>query len=172
MITPTQRVPVWRFVPWIAGAALLVAAAVAMRLTSEMRWSAGDFALFAVMLAGLCGAFELAVRLSGQWTYRLAATMAAGAAFLMVWANLAVGLVGSDDNPANLTFFGVLAIGTAGAVLARFRARGMARTMLAMAVAQALAALVEPRGFVLLFTAVYIVVWLAAGWLFRRAAQA
>ena len=44
-------------------------------------------------------------------------------------------------------------------------------TLLAMAVAQALAALVEPHGFVLLFTAVYLALWLSAAFLFGRAAR-
>ena len=34
---------------------------------------------------------------------------------------------GSEDNPANLQFGGVLLVGLLGAVLARFRAPGMAR---------------------------------------------
>lgn len=41
--------------------------------------------------------------------------------------NGAVGIVGSEDNPANLMYGGVLAVGIVGAVIARFRAEGMAR---------------------------------------------
>jgi hypothetical protein len=59
------------------------------------------------------------------------------AAFLLIWANGAVGLIGSEDNDLNMVYFGVLAVGLIGAVVARFRPRGMALAMAAMAIAQA-----------------------------------
>lgn len=172
MSVQVAAVPAWRLMPWVAALVLLIAPAVAMRLTNEIQWGGADFALFAAMLVAVCGAFELSVRLSGRWSYRAASLIATTAAAMMVWANLAVGIVGSEDNQGNLAFFAVLAVGTAGALLARFRAAGMARTMLAMAAAQLLAALVEPRGMVLVFTAVYLSIWLSAAFLFGRAARA
>ena len=59
--------------------------------------------------------------------YRFAVGMALAAAFLLVWMNLAVGVIGSEDNPANLMYFGVLAIGFLGAIIAELRPQGMAR---------------------------------------------
>ncbi len=50
--------------------------------------------------------------------YRFAVGVALAAAFLLVWMNLAVGLIGSEDNPANLMYFGVLAVGFIGAIIA------------------------------------------------------
>jgi len=71
--------------------------------------------------------------------FRLAAGMALVAAFLIVWMNLAAGLMGiEDDDPANLLYVGVLGIGATGALIARFRPRGLARAMFATALAQAL----------------------------------
>jgi hypothetical protein len=52
--------------------------------------------------------------------YRAAVGVAIAAAFILVWMNLAVGIIGSEDNPANLMYGGVLAIGIIGAVIARF----------------------------------------------------
>ena len=49
----------------------------------------------------------------------LAVAVAVGAAFLMTWANLAVGIIGNEGNPAHLMFFGVVAIGLCGAAVAR-----------------------------------------------------
>ena len=70
--------------------------------------------------------------------YRIAVGMALAAAFLLVWINLAVGVIGSEDNPANLLYGGVLAVGLIGVLIARFRPHGMARALFATAIAQAL----------------------------------
>jgi hypothetical protein len=70
--------------------------------------------------------------------YRTALGLAIATALFLGWVNLAVGVIGSEDNPANLMYWGVLAIGTVGALIARFRPRGMARALFATALAQAL----------------------------------
>jgi hypothetical protein len=49
-----------------------------------------------------------------------------------------VGIIGKDGDPANLMYFGVLAVGILGALIARFQALGMARALLTTALAQAL----------------------------------
>jgi hypothetical protein len=43
------------------------------------------------------------------------------AAFILIWMNLAVGIIGSEDNPANLMYGGVLAVAIVGAFMVRFR---------------------------------------------------
>ncbi len=70
--------------------------------------------------------------------YRAAVGVAFVTAFLLAWTNLAVGVIGSEDNPANLMYVGVLAVGIFGAIVARFRPHGMARALFATALAQAL----------------------------------
>src|SRR3954454_16025342 len=69
--------------------------------------------------------------MSRDWSYRGAALLALVGMFLTIWANLAVGIVGSEDNPANIGFFAALLVGIAGSAVARFRAKGMALAMLA-----------------------------------------
>jgi hypothetical protein len=54
----------------------------------------------------------------------------------------AVGIIGSEDNNANSMYFGVLAVGIIGAIIARFRPHGMARALFATALAQALVAVI------------------------------
>jgi hypothetical protein len=49
--------------------------------------------------------------------------------------NLAVGIIGSEDNPANLMYGGVLAVGIIGAIIARFEPHGMARALVATTLA-------------------------------------
>jgi hypothetical protein len=107
--------------------------------------------------------------------------LAVVASFLLIWINLAVGIIGSEDNPANLMYAGVLAIAIGGAMIARFRAGGMARALLATAIAQALVAaiaivggLVPPYNTtqqILVLNGFFVVLWLLSAWLFRRAAR-
>lgn len=162
----------WRVAAWSAAALLLLLPLVAMQFTDEVNWSAADFVVFGAMLAGAGGAFELAARMTRNTAYRAAVGVALAAAFLLVWANGAVGIIGSEDNPANLMFGGVLAVGLIGATVARFRPRGMARALVATALAQALVAVVAAvagMGYIFVATAFFGALWLASAWLFRRA---
>jgi predicted lysophospholipase L1 biosynthesis ABC-type transport system permease subunit len=72
--------------------------------------------------------------------YRFAVGVALAAALLLVWINLAVGIIGEPNELANLMYIGVLAVGIIGAIVTRFRPHGMARALLATALAQALVA--------------------------------
>lgn len=170
-VRPSNRlsVPMW------GGAALLLALpAVAMRFTKEVNWTLSDFVVFGAMLLVACGSYELAARTSGSRAYRAAAGVAVGAAFFLVWVNLAVGIFGNEGNRANLLFFAVLLMGIAGAVVARFRAEGMARALRVMAVAQGLVAVIGLcagwfRGALL--TAFFVGIWLLSAHLFRKAAR-
>lgn len=70
--------------------------------------------------------------------YRSAIGVALAAALLLVWMIPAVGVLGAEGDPADLMYLGVLATGIGGALLARFQPRGMARALVATALAQAL----------------------------------
>ncbi len=155
----------WRMIGWGTAAALL-----ALPYAAGAPWTLSDY-IFAAMLFGLAGlAFELAVR-KGSGTYRAASAVALAAAFLTVWANGAVGMIGSEDNPYNLWFGGALAVALAGAIAARFEARGMAWAMAAAGIAQAAAGgfglTMDFRGG--LFSMAFAGLWLIAAALFRRA---
>ena len=91
--------------------------------------------VFGLMLAAAGGCMELAARMTPNRAYRAGAALAVLAGFLMLWANAAVGIIGNENNPANLLFIGILAVGAFGALLARGRPRGM---MLAMGCIQSL----------------------------------
>src|SRR5215217_2235907 len=109
-----------------------------MQFTDEVAWDETDFAVMGAMLFSACGAYELAARMTGNVAYRAAVGVAVVTAFILVWINLAVGIIGSEDNPANLMYGGVLAVAILGAVIGRFRSQGMARALAATALAQAL----------------------------------
>ena len=163
----------WRALAWGGAAALILLPLVAMQFTREVNWGPGDFGLAIALVGAVGGTFELAVRASRSWTYRAGIGVALAAVFLLVWINLAVGIIGSEENPANLMYFGVVAIAGAGAALARFRAEALARAMVATAIAQAgvfAVALIAGFGFTGPVTIVFCGLWLLSAWLLRRAA--
>jgi hypothetical protein len=168
-----QRSP-WRVALWIGAAAALIAPALAMRFVDGMAWGPADFAAFAVMLALACGAIEFAMRTNEDRTYRVGMMLAVATAFLLLWANLAVGIVGNEDHPANRMFDATLAFGALGALVSRLRARGMARTMMAMACAQAAVAAIVPLagwGQVFVICGCLAGIWLLCAWMFDVAAK-
>ena len=163
----------WRMAGWGAAVALLAVPFVAMRFTDEVRWTGSDF-IFAGILFGTVGlVIELAVRRSSDWAYRGGAIAAVFAAFLIVWANGAVGMIGNEDNPYNLLFGLPILIALLGSIAARFRARGMSLAMLGAAavhVAVALGGLgQDTRGVV--FSLLLSSFWLAAAACLRGAAK-
>lgn len=74
---------------------LLLAPLVAMQFTREVTWTGFDFAAAAALLIGTALLFELALRILHTRRARIAAgTMLAGG-LLLVWLELAVGIVGA-----------------------------------------------------------------------------
>lgn len=117
-----------------AGVAWLIP--LVAKLLVDIPWTTFDFVAWGVMLLVAAGVCEVGLRLSGALAYRAGVVVAAGTSFLIVWSNLAVGIIGDENNPLNQIFFAVIAVGIVGAFLARFRAKGMALAMLVTAIAQ------------------------------------
>jgi len=115
--------------------ALLSIPLIAMQFSSEVNWSAGDFILMGALLFSIGMLVMLALRSAAHIAYRAGMLGAIGATFLMIWANLAVGLIGSGPNAGNLMYGVVIVVGIVGTYLSRFTAVGMERTMFAMALA-------------------------------------
>jgi hypothetical protein len=96
--------------------------------------------------------------------------------------NFAVGIIGTEDNPANLMFAGVPAVAIVGAAIARFQPLGMACALVATALAQALVAVITliaglgstgPSwpGDILFLTRFFAALWVGSALLFRKAAR-
>lgn len=160
----------------LAVAAILMLPLFAMQVTSEVSWDLLDFMVAGALLFGTGLAFELATRKTNQLIYRLAMGATLLTALFLVWSNLAVGIIGSEDNPINLLYFGVLAVAAIGALVGRLRPDGMARALGATALTQVIvtliALLVEPNPEVLeilMVNGFFIVLWLGSAWLFLRA---
>jgi hypothetical protein len=172
----------WRIAPWVIAALIMLLPLVAMQFTDEVVWDEIDFAVIGAMLFCACGACELAARMTGTVAYRAAVGVAVVAAFILIWINLAVGIIGSEDTMANLMFGGVLAVGILGAVIVRFQPHGMTRALAATALAQALVcviALIAGLGStganwpwaIVFLTGFFAALWLVSAWLFRKAAR-
>jgi len=131
----------WRMAGWTAGAFMLLLALVAKQFIGEVSW-VDNLAQTGALLIGVGIAVELASRKTGQAAYRAAVGLALGSALLLGWVNGAVGIIGSEDNEANLMYGGVIVVGAIGAVIARFKPEGMARALFATALAQTLVAVI------------------------------
>ena len=173
--------------PSIAGLALATGAVLlipltAMQFTEEVAWTLSDFIVAGILLFGTGLTYLSVTRKAGDSAYRIAVGFALFTGLFLVWANLAVGIVGSEDNPANLIYFGVIALGIIGALMARFRPQGMALTMFAMALAQAVTAVIvlaggfyqSPPGSVIHIMGIngfFGILFVVSALLFRYAAQ-
>lgn len=162
-----------RLLMWGVLFALWLVPLIAKQFTDEVQWTTFDHIAWAVML-GVPGALvDLASRLTGNWAYRFGVIIALGTAFVITWANLAVGIVGNENNPINLIFFGVILVALIGAPLVGFKAARMRWVMFATAAAQVLSGLValQAEAFVLVFCGVATALWLTSATLFGRAAR-
>ena len=161
---------------------ILLIPLVAMQVTDEVDWDETDFTVAGALMLGTGLTYMLAVRKSVNVAYRLAVGVALAAAFLLVGINLAVGIIGAEDNPANMMYFGVLAVGFFGAIIARFKPRGMAYALFATALTHALVvvivliigmhlALYSSVGKILGPNGFFLLLWIGSAWLFRKAAR-
>lgn len=78
----------------ITGAVLLVPL-VAMQFSEEVDWSLSDFMIMGGLIFITGMALELIAKRVGDSRRRLAAMSAVALAFLLIWAELAVGVFGS-----------------------------------------------------------------------------
>jgi len=160
-----------------AVAALLLVPLIAMQFDTGVNWSPFDFVVAGGLLLGTGLAYEFVARRVSALSYRLGVAIALTAGLMLIWGNLAVGFIGSEGNPANLMYAGVLGVVIVGAILARLQPRGMAMTLLATALAQALvlgvAAVAWPsevNGSVIIGNLFFVGLFAVAAMLFRHAA--
>lgn len=166
---------------------LLTIPLIAMQFTDEVVWSLFDFIFAGGLLFGTGFMYILVTQLltthmADNIIYRVAVGFAFFTGLLLIWVNLAVGIIGSESNPANLLYFGVIFIGILGGFIARFQPEEMVRTMIAMAIAQALVAAVALVGgfyqtppstvfHIIGVNGFFITLFVVSAMLFRYAAQ-
>ncbi|MEX0844699.1 MAG: hypothetical protein WD022_05435 [Balneolaceae bacterium] len=168
--------------PAIATGLLLLIPLIAMQFSTEVEWTLSDFIVAGAMIFGTGLTYTLVTRKSEEIAYRVAVGFALFTGLFLIWSNLAVGLIGSENNAFNSLYFLVIGIGVCGAFIAKFKANGLMFTLFAMAAAQvviAIAALFTgmadvPESSVYEILAVngfFVTLFVVAAMLFRYAVQ-
>jgi hypothetical protein len=121
--------------------------------------------------------YAVIARKMGAWSYKAGVGVALVAGFALGWSNMVH--VADSENPANLVYYSVLAVGAVGACLARLKARGLALTLFVMAATLALIAVMLPSGAppamarnMAIGHGVFVALFTASGLLFRHASLA
>lgn len=173
-----RRLAGWRIAGWSAAAALLALPAIAMQFTDEVDWTGGDFIVAAVLLLVTGLAAEGGLRLARSWPHLIGFAFFTFTAFFTIWSNLAVGIIGSEDEAINTGFFVLLLMGIVASAVGLFKPRPMSAITGVLSVSQLAMGLAAMRampghqvewGVLLMFATL----WLGASLAFRRhAAQA
>jgi hypothetical protein len=156
---------------------LLMVPLVASRVVDGWNWRPQAFVFVYVLFFGTGLAYALIARRMSARAYKAGVALALAAGFALGWSNMVQ--VADSENPANLVYYSVLAVGAVGACLARLQARGLARTLFAMAATLALIAVMLPSGAppdlarnMAISHAVLVALFTASGLLFRHASLA
>ncbi|MDC1436830.1 hypothetical protein N8303_06250 [Gammaproteobacteria bacterium] len=158
----------------LATVLILLLPLITMQFTDEVIWNLADFIVAGILIFGFGLTYQLISSEMKLVTYKVAVGLAVATSLILIWMNLAVGIIGNEENPANLMFFGVLAVGMIGTFIARLKPYGMALTLFAMAFAQILIAiftLIAGLGFTLIINGLFASLWCGSALLFLIANQ-
>ncbi len=143
-----------------------------------MGWDLADFVIAGTLLMSSALVFRIAVRRSGNIAYRAAVGLALITTLLLIWINLAVGIIGNEGNPANKMYIGVIAVFIVGTLIARLRPMGMVWVLSVTATTQTLVTLIamtsgmsspeSPPLEILALNVFFTALWIGSAFLFRR----
>jgi hypothetical protein len=160
---------------------ILLVPLLAMYFTDEVNWNWFDFLVAGILLFGAGLAYILISKISKRLVYWIAVGIAILAGLFLIWVNLAVGIIGSGSNEANLLYLGVLLVGIFGAVYWRLHPKGMSNTMFITSIAQFMVPFIamifwkssmeEPPGVIqiILINTIFALAFAVSGVLFRKA---
>ena len=164
--------------PAFATSAILLVPLIAMQFTNEVNWTLSDFIVAGTLLFGTGLIYKLVTRKTVRMLFRIAVGFALFSMLFLIWINLAVGIIGSEDSPGNLMYFAVVAVTIVGALIARFRPYGMSLTMFGTTCAQILVTVIallsgmhhlpsSSVGEVLAINGLFVVLFITSALLFR-----
>src|SRR5215471_20770359 len=119
-------------------AVILLILLLANHFVDGWNWPPKAFVLFGIVIFGIGLTYELVTRNVNTLAYRSAVGLALVSGFVLFWGNFVQAADDVNPVPGAMMYLVVPILGIIGAVIARFRSNGMARTMFATALAQAL----------------------------------
>lgn len=145
-------------------------------------WTAFDFVFMGVLIFGTGLAYLLISNRAKSMHYRLALGLALAGAFLLIWVNGAVGIIGSEKEDVNMLYFAVIAILFFGSIITNLKSKKMSVVLFITAAVQmlipTLALLIwhppfDP-GVVPVFgiNVVFAMIFIASGLLFKQVSNA
>lgn len=161
---------------------LLIIPLAATVMSEEVIWNVTDFILAGAMLFGAGFTYLWVVRKKPSLLFQIATGIALGTLLMLIWVNLAVGIIGKEDHFLNKLYFIIPVIGFLGTILTRLEPRGMAITLYAMALAQGLITIIALIRVVkdlydgtitgiIALNMFFIILFIISGWLFRKGPQ-
>ena len=164
----------------LATGLLLCIPLIAMQFSEEVVWTLSDFIIMGMLLFGAGALYQLVSRKSSGMMYKSATGLAVLTGLLLIWANLAVGIIGTEDNPINVFYLGVPAIALVSGLFVRFKPYGLYVSMIITALFQAaIAIMVLAGGYyesppssvieIISINVFFILLWLASAALYRQA---
>lgn len=149
--------------------ACVIATLLSLPAILRFPWTLSDYLIMGALLGSVGLGIDLVARLSGSVAARLGSMIAVLAAFLTIWVNLAVGMIG-DGLAYNLLFALPPLVAFIGGFVVRLAPRNMVRLCAIAAGLQVIIALggylVDPRGALL--SACFGLPWLLAASLFQH----
>jgi hypothetical protein len=117
---------------------LLLIPFIAMQFSDEVNWSLFDFIFAGAIIFGFGTTYKLITRKIESNIYKIATGLFLIAIVLLVWVNGAVGILGTENNPENMLYGGVVIIGILGSLSTQLKSKGMTVTLFMMALVQLL----------------------------------
>jgi hypothetical protein len=120
----------------IATIFLLMIPLIAMQFSTEVNWTFSDFLFAGTLLFGTGLTFKIVTRNASSNLFKIASASALGSGLFLIWANGAVGIIGSENNDFNILYFLVIFVGIIGLFASQLKAWRLFLTLFAMAATQ------------------------------------
>ncbi len=125
-----RRIMLTCFIPVL----ILIIPYFAMHTGNAVKWSGMDFLVAGVLLGASTLSFFILVNKRRSIFYVMGLIISLFCALLVIWANLAVGLLGTPDNPVNFIFYLLLLGGVIIGLAGKFSSRALTNGMRLMSV--------------------------------------
>ena len=115
---------------------LLLIPLISMQFSTEVNWTFSDFLFAGTLIFGTGLTFKVVTRNTSSNLFKIASASALGSGLFLIWANGAVGIIGSENNDFNALYFLVIFVGIIGLFASRLKAFRLSITLFAMAATQ------------------------------------